>query len=1741
MKRFFLLLLLLAFGAGLRAQSLFLTAPNGGEVWLGGTTHSISWSYSNVDNIKIEYSLDNGLNWIILSSSYPSSALSYNWTVPCIGSNQVKVRVTNTLQFTQDESNAVFTIPEPTVDITYPNGGESFGSGTGQYIEWATTGVTTVRLQYTVNNGSSWTDIGDFPAVDQYANWVCPAGISSQAKIRGWNIESSRNRDSSAAPFSIVSLPAINNDKFKGGPLDGYNMCPNRPDTIRVLTPNGGETYSPTNNVAIGWSFRHIDQVKIEYSSDNGSSWNLIVNDIPASQLSYNWAVPNTPSSQCRVKITSLRTGFSDISDANFSINAAFVKVLYPDGGESFGTGTGQYIEWQSASVATVKLEYSTDSGSTWTSIGTAPAVDQYANWITPVTVSGRCLVRVSDNALPSVKDQTDAGFSLYNLPVTDANKFKGGLNDGYSMNGTIRDSIRLTSPSGGELWTSASTRSITWTYNEVDNVSIELSLDDGQTWSTLAASVPASQLSYSWTVPTTPSYTCRIRVRDIARPISDESDAVFIIPTSYVQIIYPNGGESFGAGTGQYIEWEYNDLASIKLEYSTDNGNSWSVIGTAPAADKYANWVVPATTSSQILIRATDVANAIYTDRSNAVFSSYNLPSIDANKFHGGQFDGYSMYAFRDVYVKVIKPNGGEIWGNGSTQQIRWATLNTTENLKVEYSTDNESSWTTLLNDVPNNPVTFNWTIAAPVSSICKVRATTMSGVEFDKSDDFFTIANPNGIITNPITGNSFCSGQTTSVNFTKSINFNPGNRFIVQLSDSAGTFNGPVQNIGEITATTPAPVTVTFPPKYFSSSLYRLRVIGTNPPTLGTDNGSNFTIRPLPFVRLGRDTSICAGSNLTLNAASSGATYLWSTGASTSSIQVNQGGTYWVEASNSCGSTRDSISIRVIQPPLVNLGPDRQICVNSSTVLTADSGDYTYLWSTGAVSRSITVVLPGTYSVSASNACGTANDNINISNTASGTVNLGNDRGLCAGETVVLNAGNPGATYRWSTGSTAQSITVTSPGTYSVDVSTSCGTISDQITFYNGVFTVNAGADKTACRGEAVTLSATGGNKYLWNTGDSSAAITVRPQINSVYTVTARNIYGCISTDQVSVSIKDTPQAQIVSQTGGNAFCSGNPTVYTANSGASLGYQWLLNGLPVSSANGINFSPDTTGSYAVKVVSESGCSAISEAISVTVNPSPDAVLSPAGQAVVCAGSALLLKANKGSGFVYEWYRNGNLIPAAADTQYYAVLAGDYRVKVFNISACSRLSATTSLQVNEVPQATISASATSICNGQSVVLQAGSGAGLSYQWQKNGVNIPQANGSQYSATEAGIYSVEVRNALNCSSISNGIFIRVSQNSIGDTSTISATGSYAWNGQTYTSSGTYTWTGNNAAGCDSTSTLILTILTENNPGPLQYQMQQQKLGNCSNAPVKLSVLTRPRIKTDSVNVSANGESATAYASILNDGGKTISRRGFCWGTSANPTLSNSFSENGSGLGIFIGTLSGLNANTSYYIRAYAGTASEVWYGNEINFTASGSSSSGNGLTDIDGNTYGSVIIGNQEWMSENLKVSKFRDGSLIPIEFNNAFSPACFIYDNISENLGLYGRLYNWYSVADPRGLCPAGWHVPSNNDWNILSQFLGGGAGGSLKSQSNLWTIPNIGATNLSGFSALPGGFRSGNGISQFSGINSGGYFWSSTENAPDFSYYRYVENTSISLQSTSSNIFFSKVFGFSVRCLKD
>jgi uncharacterized protein (TIGR02145 family) len=277
--------------------------------------------------------------------------------------------------------------------------------------------------------------------------------------------------------------------------------------------------------------------------------------------------------------------------------------------------------------------------------------------------------------------------------------------------------------------------------------------------------------------------------------------------------------------------------------------------------------------------------------------------------------------------------------------------------------------------------------------------------------------------------------------------------------------------------------------------------------------------------------------------------------------------------------------------------------------------------------------------------------------------------------------------------------------------------------------------------------------------------------------------------------------------------------------------------------------------------------------------------------------------------------------------------------------------------------------------------------------------------------------------------------------------------------------------------------------------------------------------------------------ALHQAEVLTDGGYGLLARGTCWSTNPQPTVSLPTKTVISGnTGAYSSQLVNLQPNTTYYVRSYATNSLGTVYGDEIGFSTTNLS------TDIDGNTYDTVLIGTQVWMSENLRVSKYRNGDPIPTNLSDAIwssttSGAHATYNNTAANDSIYGKLYNWYAVADPRGLCPVGWHVASDAEWTTLEDFLGGSAvaGGNMKAVSPLWLSPNTDATNSSGFTGLPGGNRTSNGTS--SNIGDTGLWWSSTQTSTSNAWYRSLYYTNGAVNRSN----YLKRNGFSVRCVRD
>ena len=295
-------------------------------------------------------------------------------------------------------------------------------------------------------------------------------------------------------------------------------------------------------------------------------------------------------------------------------------------------------------------------------------------------------------------------------------------------------------------------------------------------------------------------------------------------------------------------------------------------------------------------------------------------------------------------------------------------------------------------------------------------------------------------------------------------------------------------------------------------------------------------------------------------------------------------------------------------------------------------------------------------------------------------------------------------------------------------------------------------------------------------------------------------------------------------------------------------------------------------------------------------------------------------------------------------------------------------------------------------------------------------------------------------------------------------------------------------------------------------------------------------------------------SATLGGNITAQGNAAVSTRGICYALTGSPTTANFTATSGSGIGSFQINLTGLNSGTTYYARAFAINSSGTSYGNQVMFSTTGpfAGDCSGKIKDIDGNEYSIVKIGNQCWMQENLRVTKFRNGILIPLDTSGGVSgdgtmqswnplgtPARTVYNHNAANLTTYGFLYNKWAALDNGGICPTGWHLPTPSDWITLGNYLGGEliAGGKMKTTgTSLWNSPNTGADNSSGFSALPAGGRY---FAKFIAKGEAAFFWSNSGGGDFSREIRFDSNvlrnpTTISYGNHESH-------GLSIRCVRD
>ncbi len=668
-----------------------LSSPNGGEVWVVGETRNITWTtVGNVANVKLSYSVNGGTTYPNAISASTTNTGSYAWTIPDAIGTTLRVKVEDVLDpDAYDESNANFKI-KGSLTLSSPNGGEIWTVESNQNISWTKAGsIANVKLEYSTDGGTTY-PVGSLIATSLNATtgtpfaWTIPDAISTTVKVKVTDVTDATVYDESNASFTIRG-------------------------SFNLTAPNGGEKWTVGTTQSILWStFGTIPNVRLEYSTDGGSSYPNVITAASSNTGSYNWTIPNAITTTMRLRVSNAAdAGTFDASDADFKVKASFAMTA-PDGGEVLVVGVSQGITWTTAgTVANVKLEYSTNGGTTYPNgIATsAPNTGTFA-WTVPDAISATVRIRVSD-----VTDTVDAF-------------------DTSNGNFKIRAGFTVTAPNGGEAWTVGSVQNITWiSAGTVANVKLEYSTDGGATYPSVVASSIANIGTYAWTIPDAITTAARLKVSDVNdTTASDASNTNFKIQ-GFLRITAPNGGEKWTVGSVRTVTWDRNgSIPFVKLEFSTNGGGLYAPITASTSNTGSFAWAIPDNISTNCLVKVSDTNDATVNDASDVIF-----------KIQAG--------------FTVTAPNGGEVWAVGSARTITWLTNGTVSFVKIDYSTDSGSSFPNLITSSTSNTGSYGWTVPDNVTGSVRVRVSQTTDAEaFDTSDgDFrirviFTLTSPNG-----------------------------------------------------------------------------------------------------------------------------------------------------------------------------------------------------------------------------------------------------------------------------------------------------------------------------------------------------------------------------------------------------------------------------------------------------------------------------------------------------------------------------------------------------------------------------------------------------------------------------------------------------------------------------------------------------------------------------------------------------------------------------------------------------------------------------------------------------------------------------------------------------------------------------------------------------------------------------------------------------------------------------------
>ncbi len=548
---------------------------------------------------------------------------------------------------------------------------------------------------------------------------------------------------------------------------------------------------------------------------------------------------------------------------------------------------------------------------------------------------------------------------------------------------------------------------------------------------------------------------------------------------------------------------------------------------------------------------------------------------------------------------------------------------------------------------NVPNP--SYQWSPAANLNA-ANIQSPT---ILFDGSATYtVTITDQNGCsVTDQITITKYFEGVPSQASVSVCANTPP---LLSAPAPAVSYLWSTGQTTSSITAMTGGPHTVTM----------------TNSAGCQVSTTFNVVLMAIPVVELGSDVTLCGANSHVLDAGNDGTTYAWNTGGTGQTLVVTNSGNYSVSVTNANGCmNNDAVQVQFNALP-TDVLQDVTTCETSPPTLNAGNPGSAYLWSTGATTQSIVPTATGTYSVSITSPqdCNATYD-VYVDLVQQIHVDLGNDTTLCQGQQVILNAGNPGATYQWSNMSTAASIVANSTGTYGVTVSNGYCTASDAIDVQVDPLPTDELVDAVDCIGESIILNAgNNGSDHIWNTGESTATIEVTTP--GTYSVSITNQSGCSATYDASVQFVQPPIVQLGNDT---VLCSGQILVLDAGPTPQGMYLWN------TGATTRTIAVSTAGTYGVSV--SNGYCSREDQITVLFNPAPHRIQDRQHQFCLDDEPYHVTLDAGNTGSQYQW-STGDTTRSIEATEY-----GSFTVIITNEYGCSL---TDSVQVIEFCPSTI-------------------------------------------------------------------------------------------------------------------------------------------------------------------------------------------------------------------------------------------------------------------------------------------------------------------------------------------------------------------------------------------------------------------------------------------------------------------